>query len=325
MSALQSLHDWNRARLRFVTNCMVLTEGFDMPDIGCAILARSTKKMGLFRQMIGRVLRPADGKPDAIVLDHSGAVFCPRITSSGRSIAKSMQPPPSIRGGSGRASIRGCSNARSAAPCAWAASRARLAGLCRGALRNSSRLQPTSSALSSAARRRSTMARLRRFSGMLCLPASQPSAATNPDGSPTNSGKNLATGPKAAPSTRSSQRLKCSPGYARATSHTQKPNNGMRREAQSHRRPYGSDAAPCRRTWFRRRRAAAELGTSPYPINPTLKRVAQVRTQSTVSGLPTDLCQASREKKEAVRAGACPTDTARTATTASVERMKLLH
>jgi superfamily II DNA or RNA helicase len=31
--------------------------------------------MGLFRQMIGRVLRPADGKPDAIILDHSGAVF----------------------------------------------------------------------------------------------------------------------------------------------------------------------------------------------------------------------------------------------------------
>ena len=58
-----------------VTNCMVLTEGFDCPDIGCCILARTTKKMGLFRQMIGRVLRPADGKPDAIVLDHSGAVF----------------------------------------------------------------------------------------------------------------------------------------------------------------------------------------------------------------------------------------------------------
>jgi superfamily II DNA or RNA helicase len=58
-----------------VTNCMVLTEGFDCPDIGCCILARPTKKMGLFRQMIGRVLRPAKGKPDAIVLDHSGAVF----------------------------------------------------------------------------------------------------------------------------------------------------------------------------------------------------------------------------------------------------------
>jgi DNA repair protein RadD len=31
--------------------------------------------MGLYRQMVGRVLRPADGKGDAIVLDHSGAVF----------------------------------------------------------------------------------------------------------------------------------------------------------------------------------------------------------------------------------------------------------
>jgi DNA repair protein RadD len=58
-----------------VTNCMVLTEGWDMPAVSCCILARPTRKMGLFRQMIGRVLRPADGKPDAIVLDHSGAVF----------------------------------------------------------------------------------------------------------------------------------------------------------------------------------------------------------------------------------------------------------
>ena len=58
-----------------VSNCMVLTEGWDMPEVGCCILARPTKRMGLFRQMIGRVLRPANGKPDAIVLDHSGAVF----------------------------------------------------------------------------------------------------------------------------------------------------------------------------------------------------------------------------------------------------------
>ena len=58
-----------------VSNCMVLTEGWDMPEVGCAILARPTKKMGLYRQMIGRVLRPADGKPDAIILDHSGAVY----------------------------------------------------------------------------------------------------------------------------------------------------------------------------------------------------------------------------------------------------------
>jgi DNA repair protein RadD len=58
-----------------VSNCMVLTEGWDMPEVGCCILARPTKKMGLYRQMIGRVLRPADGMSDAIILDHSGAVF----------------------------------------------------------------------------------------------------------------------------------------------------------------------------------------------------------------------------------------------------------
>ena len=58
-----------------VTNCMVLTEGWDQPAVGCCILARPTKKMGLYRQMIGRVLRPDDGKPDAIILDHSGVVF----------------------------------------------------------------------------------------------------------------------------------------------------------------------------------------------------------------------------------------------------------
>jgi len=58
-----------------VTNCMVLTEGWDMPEVSCCILARPTKKMGLYRQMIGRVLRPAPGKTDAIILDHSGAVY----------------------------------------------------------------------------------------------------------------------------------------------------------------------------------------------------------------------------------------------------------
>ena len=58
-----------------VANCMVLTEGWDCPKVGCTILARPTKSMGLFRQMVGRVLRPAPGKVNAIVLDHSGAVY----------------------------------------------------------------------------------------------------------------------------------------------------------------------------------------------------------------------------------------------------------
>jgi DNA repair protein RadD len=57
-----------------VTNCMVLTEGFDCPPVGCIVLARPTKQLGLYRQMAGRGLRPAEGKSSLILIDHSGAV-----------------------------------------------------------------------------------------------------------------------------------------------------------------------------------------------------------------------------------------------------------
>jgi DNA repair protein RadD len=58
-----------------VTNCGVLTEGFDLPDIGAIVLARPTKSLGLYRQMVGRGLRPATGKSDCLVMDHAGCTF----------------------------------------------------------------------------------------------------------------------------------------------------------------------------------------------------------------------------------------------------------
>ena len=61
--------------IEVVTNCLVLTEGWDMPALGCLILARPTKQMGLYRQMIGRGLRPAPDKSNCIVIDHSGATY----------------------------------------------------------------------------------------------------------------------------------------------------------------------------------------------------------------------------------------------------------
>jgi DNA repair protein RadD len=60
---------------KVVSNAMVLTEGWDCPSVGACILARPTKQMGLFRQMVGRALRPHEGKANAIILDHSGAVY----------------------------------------------------------------------------------------------------------------------------------------------------------------------------------------------------------------------------------------------------------
>ena len=61
--------------IEVVTNCMVLTEGFDAPPVSCIVLARPTKQLGLFRQMAGRGLRLSPGKNNLTLIDHSGAVY----------------------------------------------------------------------------------------------------------------------------------------------------------------------------------------------------------------------------------------------------------
>jgi superfamily II DNA or RNA helicase len=55
-----------------VCNVGVLTEGWDLPSLRCVILARPTKSLGLYIQMAGRGLRPADGKACARIHDHAG-------------------------------------------------------------------------------------------------------------------------------------------------------------------------------------------------------------------------------------------------------------
>lgn len=50
----------------------VLTVGFDAPIASCAILARPTLSRALHLQQLGRVMRPAPGKENALILDHAG-------------------------------------------------------------------------------------------------------------------------------------------------------------------------------------------------------------------------------------------------------------
>ncbi|MCM2579515.1 DEAD/DEAH box helicase [Streptomyces meridianus] len=59
--------------VQVLSNCMVLTEGFDAPWASCAVIARPTQSSALYVQMVGRVLRPWQGKQDALVLDVMGA------------------------------------------------------------------------------------------------------------------------------------------------------------------------------------------------------------------------------------------------------------
>ena len=53
-----------------VTSVELVTAGFDLPAIECVTLERATQSIALAKQMIGRGLRPHDGKDKLIILDH---------------------------------------------------------------------------------------------------------------------------------------------------------------------------------------------------------------------------------------------------------------
>jgi ATP-dependent helicase IRC3 len=55
--------------LDVVTNCVVLTEGFDEPRVDCVIMARPTRSKLLYAQMVGRGTRLHPGKSDLLVVD----------------------------------------------------------------------------------------------------------------------------------------------------------------------------------------------------------------------------------------------------------------
>ncbi|KAH7925214.1 P-loop containing nucleoside triphosphate hydrolase protein [Leucogyrophana mollusca] len=54
-----------------LVNCAILTEGADIPNIDCVVVARPTRSRNVFAQMIGRGMRqsPATGKVDCRVID----------------------------------------------------------------------------------------------------------------------------------------------------------------------------------------------------------------------------------------------------------------
>jgi superfamily II DNA or RNA helicase len=58
-----------------MVNVAVATEGLDIPDISCVVMARPTKSPILHLQCLGRGLRTHPGKEDCMVLDHAGNVL----------------------------------------------------------------------------------------------------------------------------------------------------------------------------------------------------------------------------------------------------------
>lgn len=61
--------------VKVLTSCEIVSEGFDLPAIEAAILLRPTQSFALYRQQIGRSLRPFEGKKFAVILDHAGNIM----------------------------------------------------------------------------------------------------------------------------------------------------------------------------------------------------------------------------------------------------------
>ena len=56
------LGKYKAGEIDVLSNCAVLTEGFDAPSTACVIVARPTKSKGLYQQMAGRGLRIFPGE-----------------------------------------------------------------------------------------------------------------------------------------------------------------------------------------------------------------------------------------------------------------------
>jgi len=65
----EEIEKFRRGETRVLVSVLMLTTGFDVPDTDYAIIARPTRSQNLYKQMVGRVLRIADNKTHAVLLD----------------------------------------------------------------------------------------------------------------------------------------------------------------------------------------------------------------------------------------------------------------
>ncbi len=65
-----AVRDFGDGKIMAMASCDIFSEGFDAPGVHCGILLRPTQSECLWRQQVGRILRPAPGKTHALILDH---------------------------------------------------------------------------------------------------------------------------------------------------------------------------------------------------------------------------------------------------------------
>jgi DNA repair protein RadD len=68
------LDRFSKGETLILSNVAMLREGWDVPSCSCMVLAKPTRSLISWVQMVGRILRPFADKTHGIVLDHSGSV-----------------------------------------------------------------------------------------------------------------------------------------------------------------------------------------------------------------------------------------------------------
>jgi superfamily II DNA or RNA helicase len=68
----QMLRQFEKREILQLVSVDVVSEGFDLPALEAVQLARPTQSLGLFRQQVGRALRPKPDGSKALIIDHVG-------------------------------------------------------------------------------------------------------------------------------------------------------------------------------------------------------------------------------------------------------------
>ena len=89
----QILYDFSSGDIEVLINVGKLTTGFDETSVDCLILARPTKSLRLFIQIIGRGLRLHKGKDECLILDVAGVIKEHGYPTMKRDFNK-VKPPP---------------------------------------------------------------------------------------------------------------------------------------------------------------------------------------------------------------------------------------
>lgn len=72
---------YKRGEIQVLVNCALFTEGTDLPNTRTVIIARPTKSVGLYTQMVGRGTRLAEGKDHCLLIDCVGVSKLPLCTA----------------------------------------------------------------------------------------------------------------------------------------------------------------------------------------------------------------------------------------------------